>query len=96
MDTLIQLIQKLDLHTIIVIVACFYFYDKRMSKKLEKIDARFDKIEARFEKVDARFDKMFELLMDMDKRICRIEGALSAQECCILKEPKAKKTKNIG
>lgn len=76
-----------------VILAAFGGLWIILGKKLEDIDARFEKLESRFDKVDDRFDKIYEMLMDIDKRVCRIEGSLSAQECCMLKEPKAKKMK---
>lgn len=39
----------------------------------------------RFTQVDSRFDKLEEKITDMDRRLCRLEGAFSAKECCALK-----------
>ena len=46
---------------------------------------RFDKVDTRFDKVDTRFDKVEEKITDIDRRLCRWEGAFSAKECCAVK-----------
>lgn len=40
----------------------------------------------RFDKVDQRFNKIDETIQDIDRRLCRLEGAFSQKECCMLKE----------
>ena len=40
----------------------------------------------RFEKVDARFDKIEEKILDIDRRMCRLEGAFASKDCCMIKE----------
>lgn len=60
------------------------FICKVMFAKFDKVDAKFDKVDARFDKVDARFDKMDEKITDIDRRLCRLEGAFSSKECCML------------
>jgi len=57
----------------------------KIDKKFNKVDARFDKVDARFDKVDNRFDKVEEKITDIDRRLCRLEGAFSAKECCAVK-----------
>lgn len=39
----------------------------------------------RFTQADHRFDKLDEKMTDIDRRLCRLEGAFSAKECCALK-----------
>lgn len=34
--------------------------------------------------VNSRIDKLDEKLTDVDRRLCRMEGAFSRQDCCIL------------
>ncbi len=34
----------------------------------------------------ARFDNLAEEVKDIDRRLCRIEGALSSKDCCMLKD----------
>lgn len=36
--------------------------------------------------LNARMDKLDEKITDIDRRLCRIEGAMAAKECCVLKE----------
>lgn len=86
MGTLLELLQKCDITTILVILGSFYLYDKRMVKRFEKIEDKFDKIDQRFDKVDQRFDKIEETIKDIDRRLCRLEGAFSQKDCCMLKE----------
>lgn len=31
-----------------------------------------------------RIDKLDEKVMDIDRRLCRIEGSLSSRDCCML------------
>ena len=35
-----------------------------------------------------KLEKIREELKDMDRRLCRIEGALSAKDCCVLTDDK--------
>jgi len=35
--------------------------------------------------IDKRFDKIEEKITDIDRRLCRLEGAFSAKECCAIK-----------
>ena len=41
-------------------------------------------VNGRLDKVDVRFDKLDEKLTDVDRRLCRLEGAFSSKECCML------------
>lgn len=43
-------------------------------------------IVAKFNKIDKRFERLEEKIEDIDRRICRLEGAFSAKECCMIKE----------
>lgn len=36
--------------------------------------------------VSRRMDKFDEKLTDIDRRLCRLEGAFSAKDCCVLNE----------
>ena len=37
-------------------------------------------------KLGDKIDKLDEKVTDIDRRLCRIEGTLSARDCCMLKE----------
>ena len=45
---------------------------------LKKMDKAIDRLEVKIDKLD-------EKLTDIDRRICRLEGAFSTKECCMLK-----------
>jgi flagellar capping protein FliD len=47
-----------------------------LSKKIDDVD----------NKLSNRIDKLDEKLTDVDRRLCRMEGAFSSKDCCILKE----------
>lgn len=38
-----------------------------------------------------RMDKLEALVLDIDRRLCRIEGAISNKDCCMIKEEKSLK-----
>jgi hypothetical protein len=38
---------------------------------------------------DQKFDRMQETITDMDRRLCRLEGAFYRQECCVIKDSKS-------
>ena len=48
-------------------------------------------ISTRFDKVDQRFDRLEEKITDIDRRLCRLEGAFSAKEYCVLKNDQSRK-----
>ena len=41
-----------------------------------------------YSRLDKKIDKLDEKLTDVDRRLCRLEGAFSKQECCMLKDHK--------
>ena len=47
------------------------------------LNSRIDKLD---EKLGARIDKLDEKVTDIDRRLCRIEGAMAAKDCCMLKD----------
>jgi predicted nuclease with TOPRIM domain len=65
---------------------------KEVDARFKEVDARFKEMDARFKemdtKIDIRFDKLDEKVTDIDRRLCRLEGAFSSKECCILKYDK--------
>ena len=65
---------------------------EEIEKKFDKVDQKFDKVDQRFDKVDQRFDKMTEIITDMDRRLCRLEGAFASKDCCMIKDSNAHKS----
>jgi len=64
------------------------FVWKNMISTIEKIDLKIDGFESR---TNARFTLLQETITDIDRRLCRIEGMISAKECCMLKDHSHKK-----
>ncbi|CAB4132527.1 hypothetical protein UFOVP256_46 [uncultured Caudovirales phage] len=105
MDEIIKLFVNMDIGTVVVIAASFYFFNLHLNKKFdkidarfEKIDARFDRIDARFEKIDARFDRIDARFEKIESRIIGIEHSLieiktmlHMKECCALNNQDMKK-----
>lgn len=38
--------------------------------------------------INKSFDKMDEKITDIDRRLCRLEGAFSSKDCCMIKDDK--------
>lgn len=36
--------------------------------------------------INTRIDKLDEKVTDIDRRLCRLEGAFSSKECCMIKD----------
>jgi len=60
--------------------------EKRLSDKIDAVDKRLSE---RMDKLDTRMDKLDEKLTDVDRRLCRIEGAMST--CCALNHDQHRK-----
>lgn len=79
-QTVLEIASRIDIANILIItVIIVYFYnrlDNRMDKRFEHVDKRFDKIESKIE--------------DMDRRLCRLEGAFSNKDCCMIKDDRLK------
>ena len=50
------------------------------------LNQRMDRMDARFDKMDARMDKLDENMLQLDRRLCRLEGAFSSKDCCMIKD----------
>ena len=96
-DIIFQTINSMNIPQLIAIGGMIWFFYSRldgkindlkedMNRKFEKVDQRFEKVDQRFEKVDQRFDKIEEKLLDIDRRLCRLEGAFSSKDCCMIKD----------
>ncbi len=58
-----------------------------LNTKIEKVEsdlgAKIDKVESI---LDSKIDKLDEKLTDVDRRLCRLEGAFSSKDCCMIKD----------
>lgn len=76
-----------------IIIAVITTMWASMNRKFDKVDQRFDKLEEKLtKKIDEGdskladgIDRLDDKLTDIDRRVCRIEGALQNKDCCMLK-----------
>lgn len=71
MDEFLKLMQQINIGNIIVMGGMIWFLYHRMEK--------------RFDKIDQRLDKMQDAINDIDRRLCRLEGAFQSKDCCMIK-----------
>lgn len=50
------------------------------------INKRIDRLELRMDAMDIKLDKLNEKVNSLDRTLCRLEGAFSTKECCMLKQ----------
>lgn len=58
-----------------VLLKIMFALHKNLDQKMEKLDKR----------IDDRFNKLDEKVTDIDRRLCRLEGAMMNKEYCMLK-----------
>lgn len=58
----------------------------RFGKITENMNLNFHNIDKRFESMDKKIDNLSCEVKDIDRRLCRIEGAMSSKDCCVLKD----------
>lgn len=75
MDTAIQTIQQLDFK-MLVAIGVLIFGACGVMGKIMMIG---------FNQVNTRIDKLQETVTDIDRRLCRLEGAFHSKKCCLLK-----------
>jgi hypothetical protein len=76
MDSFVALLKEINAAQIFIIICGIWFFYTRLTKKMDDS----------FRKVDLRFDKLEEKVTDIDRRLCRLEGAFSNKECCMIKD----------
>lgn len=57
----------------------FTFMFGLMMTMWSSLNGRMDRIEQKLEKLD-------EKVTDIDRRLCRLEGAFSSKDCCMIKD----------
>ena len=61
--------------------------DQRLTKRIDELDQKFTK---RMDELDHRLshkiDKLDEKVTDVDRRLCRLEGAFASKDCCMIKD----------
>jgi len=71
LEELLKILPTIDVGTILVTGAMMWKMYSRIDKKFDAIIQRLDKIQ--------------ETITDIDRRLCRLEGAFQSKECCLLK-----------
>jgi len=54
-----------------------------MLRRFEAMDKKFTD---KFEGLEKRIEKLDEKVTDIDRRVCRMEGAFQNKECCMIKD----------
>lgn len=83
MDYAIQIIDKLNIPQLIATGLIVWYFYQRLDAKIGKLEGRTDKIE---NSLSNKIDKLSDKIDDIDKRLCRLEGAFSSKECCMIKD----------
>ena len=76
MDLFIQSLAKLDLATIIILLGGLYIINK----------SNMSGFDSKFKSLEEKIDKMQETVTDIDRRLCRLEGAFASKDCCMIKD----------
>lgn len=58
-------------------------FGKELSISEAKLSYKIDKLD---EKLSQKIDKLDEKLTDVDRRLCRLEGAFASKDCCMIKD----------
>jgi biopolymer transport protein ExbB/TolQ len=61
----------------------FEMLENAMSKKFEEQDKKIDSVNTA---LSQKIDKLDEKLTDVDRRLCRLEGAFASKDCCMIKD----------
>ena len=54
-----------------------------LNKKIDAVETALNK---RIDGVEHKIDKIDEKVTDIDRRLCRLEGAFSSKDCCMIKD----------
>jgi len=55
--------------------------EKRLTEKIDRVEKR---LTDRINGIEVRLESVEKKILDLDRCLCRIEGALHAKECCLL------------
>jgi hypothetical protein len=96
MDEIVKLTQSIDIGTLIVMGVMLWFMygriDRRFDAMNRDMNQRFEQVEHRFVQMEQTLGKVQETVTDMDRRLCRLEGAFQSKDCCYLKSDSQQKT----
>jgi len=61
----------------------WHFINAKIEKLEDFVSMEINKLD---NKINYKIDKLDEKLTDVDRRLCRLEGAFSSKDCCMIKE----------
>ena len=76
MENLLQILSQLNVVQLLAVAIFIWFFNSRMESRIDK---KLDELANRIEKLD-------EKITDIDRRLCRLEGAFTSKECCMIKD----------
>lgn len=76
MDQILEVIKAINIDKIIVILLGTWIFYYRLGKKPSNVEVRLNK----------RIEKLSEIVEDIDRRLCRIEGVLPISEHCLFQQ----------
>ena len=97
MDLPIDFLRDLDIPTLLAMGAMLWLFTLRIDKKFDGMDKKFEGVDKKFAQADdkllglenrmnVRFDKLDDKVTDVDRRLCRLEGAFASKDCCMVKD----------
>lgn len=91
MEYILQQLSHLDLAQLIAIGLMLWVgysrLDKKIDTKLDAVEKRLgDQIQKLDDRLSTQIQKLDEKVTDIDRRVCRLEGAFNNKECCMIKD----------
>lgn len=75
--------------------AMMFYLVKTMCLQMKALEDRIGRLEIKVENLDiklsTRIDKLTEVVTDIDRRVCRMEGAFANKECCMINDNSQRK-----
>lgn len=88
MDEVLKIVQKIDIANLIAMGMMLWVMYGRIEKQLERLESRSD---SKFLRIECELIKIQSTMTDIDRRLCRLEGAFQAKDCCLLKSDSSQK-----
>jgi hypothetical protein len=64
--------------------------DQKITSEVNRLEQRIsnegNRLDQKISTLEIRMDRFEEKLTDIDRRLCRMEGAFSSKDCCMLKD----------
>lgn len=57
-----------------------------LEMRVSSLEIKFDSLINRVSVLENKVDRMQDSINDIDRRLCRLEGAFSSKDCCMIKD----------